>query len=27
GKPAEIQVNQRVLDAYLGGGDDEEAAA
>ena len=27
GSPAEIQVNKRVLDAYLGGGDDEEAAA
>lgn len=27
GSPAEIQVNKRVLDAYLGGGDDEEVAA
>ena len=27
GTPVEIQTNQRVLDAYLGGGDDEEAAA
>lgn len=25
GTPAQIQANQRVLDAYLGGGDDEEA--
>lgn len=24
GTPAQIQVNQRVLDAYLGGGDDEQ---
>ena len=27
GSPAEIQANKRVLDAYLGGGDDEEVAA
>ncbi|MEG1733914.1 MAG: ABC transporter ATP-binding protein, partial [Comamonas sp.] len=27
GSPAEIQSNQRVLDAYLGGGDDDEESA
>ena len=27
GTPGEIQNNQRVLDAYLGGADDEEVAA
>ena len=26
GSPAEIQTNQRVLDAYLGGADEEDAA-
>ena len=27
GSPAEIQANKRVLDAYLGGGDDDLPAA
>ena len=27
GTPAQVQSNQRVLDAYLGGSDDEETAA